>query len=92
MTKREAIRECKKLWKEIEKSGLDKFRFLGSPAGEKWQDKGYQDYCPLCEYVRNGIGCVRCPLQTQHNKDCYKLGYSKRNPLSFFEAIRNLRG
>jgi len=92
MYRREAIRECKKLWEEIEKSRLSKMGFLNSPGGEKWWDKHYRGECPLCEYAFDlSNGCPKCPLVKQYGKDCFALGYSRfgRSP-SFFEAVRGL--
>jgi hypothetical protein len=92
MTKREVIRECKKLWKEIEKSGLGKSYFLKTPAGLSWEDKGYNNDCPLCNeyhpYMTGKVGCGRCPLVKQYiNKVagydresdciCYDLGFNE---------------
>ena len=92
MNKRKAIAECKALWKEIEKSDLGKWGFLGSPVGKKWEMKGYQDGCPLCEYVHDKGGCKVCPLTTQYNKDCVDLKYlqAPHDP-KFFEAVRGLK-
>ena len=91
MTKREAIRECKRMLKEIEKSGLSKGRFLFSLDGGKWRDKHYQAHCPLCEYV--GIDCRKCPLVIQYNKDCYEFGFNHSYTCepSFFHAVRGLK-
>ena len=92
MNKRKAIAECKALWKEIEKSGLGKYEFLGSPAGQKWGMKEYQDNCPLCEYVNNNGGCNVCPLTTQYNKGCTELKFSQApDDPKFFEAVRGLK-
>ncbi len=99
ITRRESIRECKRLWKEIEKSGLDKYGFLHSPAGEKWWCKEYDHDCPLCEYVLgqgyNGETrrCVtHCPLHQQYGKGCALLRYdfTPADP-QFFEAIKGLK-
>ena len=92
MNKRKAISECKALWKEIEGSGLSKDSFLHSPAGEKWQMKGYQDGCPLCEYAHDKEGCKVCPLTTQYNKGCTELRYDQTpDDPKFFEAVRGLK-
>ena len=90
MTKREAIRECKRLWKEIGKFGKDKDDFLESPAGEKWLDKDYQNDCPLCEYAR-GKGCEFCPLYTQYDKGCYELNFEANPPTQFIKAVMGLK-
>ncbi|KKN78470.1 hypothetical protein LCGC14_0350020 [marine sediment metagenome] len=91
MTKREAIRECKGLWKEIERSGKSKWEFLESPAGKKWKDKDYTSDCPLCEYSDGD--CDKCLLLIQYGEDCYDLGYEddRLNSPSFFEAVRGLK-
>ena len=39
--KREAIRECKRLWREIGKSGLSKETFFDSKLGNSWNKKHY---------------------------------------------------
>jgi len=94
MTKREYIRECKRLHKEIERSGLSKFGFLETPAGKKWWDKDYEALCPLCEYTASKESdCDDCPLVLQYGKDCLSLGYSglKISAPEWFEAVRNLK-
>lgn len=98
LTKREAIRECKKLWEEIEESELSKIDFLNSPDGEKWADKNYGNDCPLCEYT-GFLSCQKCPLKTQYEKDCCDLGFRDLDANlkgeislpSFFEAVRGLK-
>ena len=89
VTKREAIRECKRLWKEIEESGLSKYGFLHSPDGEKWLCKNYQDNCPLCEYA-SGNACDKCTLQTKYGKSCYKLDFTSHTP-EWYEAVKGLK-
>lgn len=87
---REAVRECKRLWKEIGKSGLSKQNFLASPAGDKWIAKNYQNDCPLCHYA--GDDCHDCPLVIQYGKLCEELGYQRNPPEpKFFEAVRGLK-
>jgi len=89
MTKREAIRECKRLWKEIVGSGLGKRKFLWETnEGKKWLDKGYDSECPLCEY--DNAGCDDCPLHLQYGESCTSLGYS-RNPKTFYEYVKGLK-
>ena len=93
LTEKKAIRECKRLWEEIEKSGLSKDYFLASPNGEKWVEKNYLANCPLCEY--SGLedeDCVKCPLIIQFEERCVRLGFdeNKCNP-RFFEAVRGLK-
>ena len=94
MTEREAIKECKKLWEEIEKSGLSKENFLNSSAGKKWIEKEYWNDCPLCSYVRESGykgDCIEvCPLYFQYGKDCFQLGFES-DPPRFFEAVRGLK-
>jgi len=96
MNKRQAIKECKELWREIEESGLSKTEFLRTPADEKWVNKDYWGDCPLCEYSQSKEGmatCNHCPLVTQYGKNCYKLGFNddKLSLPSFFKAIRGLK-
>ena len=92
MTKREAIRQCQKLWDEIEKSGLSKDAFLNSPAGKKWLAEDYLNNCPLCEYSEEV--CSDCPLVRQYGKRCWELGFhisSGRHSPSFYKAVRGLK-
>ena len=75
MTRTKAIKECKELWGEIEKSGETKYEFLNSPAGKKWLDKNYFGNCPLCEYAGSKCSeeedsCSYCPLTTQYEEIC----------------------
>ena len=95
MTKREAIKECKELWKEIKKSGETKYGFLNSPGGKKWLAKDYHGNCPLCEYKGPTVqlGCARCPLKTQYDKNCIMLGFSDlgRSSPAFFKAVEGLK-
>ncbi|KKM93466.1 hypothetical protein LCGC14_1208170 [marine sediment metagenome] len=95
MNKRESIRECKRLWKEIKKSGLGKVDFLSSYENSNWVKKKYRSSCPLCEYqgVRQLYPlCPRCPLVKQYGTDCFGLGYSKYGSSpEFFKAIRGLK-
>lgn len=97
ITKKEAIRECKELWAEIEESELDKFGFLNSQAGERWRDKGYVHDCPLCELAfAFRLDCPKCPLVKQYGKNCYKLGFRDRDEFNdinprFFKAVRELK-
>ena len=58
ITKREAIRETKRLWKEIEKSGLDKGNYIyATEGGKKWANKNYHASCPLCQYKESFPNC-----------------------------------
>ena len=80
MNRKEAIRECKKLWADIEASGFTKDAFLGTDEGVKWSEKNYKNDCPLCDYAKRGrigvyAGCVKCPLIKQYRKTCYDLGF-----------------
>jgi hypothetical protein len=87
--KREAIRECKRLWKAIEKSGLSKVDFLNTIDGEIFKDKNYRAGCPLCDYsMQKGIGfltyrskdCKKyCPLIEQYGHGCIALGYGENS-------------
>ena len=98
ITKREAIRETKRLWKEIEKSGLSKIIFLyHSEAGKKWLNKGYRAYCPLCQYIAKfpidgTTRCICCPLVVQGFKKCIVLGFADCPPSpAIFKAIKALK-
>ncbi len=91
LTKREAIRECKRIWKEIGESGLDKDAFLESPNGKKWLAKSYECNCPLCEYASRG--CNVCPLYAQYDTTCTPLGYEEVGCGStrFLDAVKGLK-
>ncbi len=94
LTKKKAIVECKALWKEIEESGLSKNDFLDSPAGERWESKGYEANCPLCEYVGENDCEEKCPLYLQYGEMCMDLGFTLKSgiaELRFFEAVRGLK-
>lgn len=95
MTKRQAVRECKRMWLGkggIKESGLSKDYFLNSPAGGEWLDKHHQNDCPLCEYDGAMGNCSRCPLWTQYGETCSLLGFDDNPPAPrFFEAVRGLR-
>jgi len=93
LTRRQAIRECKKLWREIKASGRIKDVFLfHTPQGRHWLEKGYGSYCPMIQYhfsvsVKTSPHtdvCGRCPLpQMQHGISnilrCVLLGYQPDN-------------
>ncbi len=89
ITKREAVHECKKLWKAIEESGLTKYGFLNSPEGQVWRNKHYIGNCPLCECYN----CRSCPLIIQYGKECIYLGFDDHGPCDkeWFKAIRDLK-
>ena len=95
MNRRTAIGECKKLWGEIEDSGLSKDDFLLTPSGSTWRNK-YEAACPLCDYVTskgNGGVCEQfCPLYLQLGDDCADLGFEAERPCpSFWEAVKKLK-
>ncbi len=91
LSKKQAIAECRQLWKEIEESGLGKSKFLyETDRGKAWLKKDYQGNCPLCEYTND---CHTCPLMTKYGKECRELGFtvgSNSTEPRFFEAIRGL--
>ncbi len=96
LTKREAIRECKELWGEIEKSRLSKSGFLNSKDGEKWLKKGYVCNCPLCDVA--DANCDDCQLTIQYgtNSDflsCYDLGFDENEVPTpeWLNAIKGLK-
>lgn len=94
ITRKEAVRECKELWKEIEESGLTKYEFLNSFDGAKWKAKHYQSNCPLCEYAHYfSSGCLQCPLITQYSKRCDELdfGNNMHSKPKWFGYIRGLK-
>ena len=94
LSEKQAISECKKLWNEIEASGLSKFDFLASPEGKVWKDKNYRADCPLCGYARsfNSTQCSPCPLIQKYGRGCFALGYriSLLANKEWLEAIRGL--
>ncbi len=95
MNKKQAVKECKELWREIRASGLSKEEFLDSPQGRGWLGR-YDGDCPLCELAKK-TGCPNCgdvcPLFAQYGSDCFDLGYSLDIvcPPEWFEAIENLK-
>ncbi len=85
ITLRTAIRECKRLWKEIVASGLSKWDFLQTEAGWKWKKKNYQHDCPLCQYdSEHEDDCKACPLIIQYGQYCYRLAFGS-DPAGFYE-------
>ena len=68
ITKKQAIKECKELWKRIYESGLQKHRYMETHEHTS---------CPLCEYVMqfSYLTCRHCPLITKFNKGCVELNY-----------------
>lgn len=91
MNLKEAIKECKELWKEIEESGKTKYGFLNSPDGARWLAKHYWGSCPLCEYANPA--CSDCPLVIQYGKLCIELGFRDCGESSpeWFKAVRELK-
>jgi len=89
--KREAIRECKRLWKAIEKSGLGKEDFLKSKEGKVWRDKQYINDCPLCDLTC--FKCCDCLLIKQYDENCYDLGFGDINKPSqgWLNTIKGLK-
>ena len=101
ITKEKSISECKKLWEEIEKSGLPKLEFLQTKEGLLWQRKDYWANCPLCQYAashRKELStslsfCLICPLVTKYGKKCSGLGFdvdTHEATKEFFAAVRGL--
>lgn len=76
LTKRDAIRECKKFWKDVKESRLSKRDFLLSERGKQW-DSRYKLDCPLCQYTSQfgDIRCIHCPLVTTYGDTCLHLGF-----------------
>lgn len=93
LTKNQAIRETKELWREIAESGVDKGSFLLSIDGAKWRAKNYLANCPLCEYTT--LNCNLCPLfeldhdTTDDDNPCFHLGYNRNDP-EWFTTIQSL--
>lgn len=93
LTKKKAVSECKKLWKEIEESGLGKEDFLRTLQGEKWLNKEYDSNCPLCDYVdgQEEVSCSCCPIYLQYDMSCSLLGYCYSPPdKEWFDAVKGL--
>lgn len=94
MDKRTAIRECKKLWKEIEESGLSKDDFFDDPINVAWEEKQWMNYCPLCELHQDfPKRCPQCPLVKQIGMQCLTLGFYEDEICEprWFEHIRKLK-
>jgi hypothetical protein len=96
--KREAIRECKRVWKAIFNSGLSKAAYINSKEGKFWRDKNYKFDCPLCNYAKavrmDDFNCrTRCPLQIQYHNTCLNLSWSldKLPSEKWLEAVNGLR-
>lgn len=99
LSKNQAIRECKELWSEIEKSHLSKFRFMkypNSPIAQKVAD--YEVFCPLCEYVKQAFetDCSenqKCPLQEQYGESCMGMGYTGdlTDLTEWYSAVKGLK-
>jgi len=52
LTREQAIEDCKKLWDDIEKSGLSKADFLfTTEEGEEWLERYPGNCCPLCTLI-----------------------------------------
>lgn len=55
LSRNEAIKECKELWRLIKKSRKSKWSFLHiTEDGKTWAGKDYASDCPLCEWVVSG--------------------------------------
>lgn len=94
LTRAMSIEECKKLWADVEASGLSKQDFLKSKAGRKWREKAYLGNCPLCQYDHERKGdCLLCPLEQQYAKGCFDLGFlEKAIPIpEWLNAIKGLK-
>ena len=98
MSRAIAIKECKELWAEIKESGLCKYSFIHSGAGDKWREKNYIGHCPLCEYAEYGKeyseDCHRCPLVIQYGENCSQLGFAgfhKSTTDAWFAAVEGLK-
>ena len=97
LTKREAIRECKRLWKGIGKSGQNKQGYIRAKG---LRDKYLLD-CPLCEYAKKKssiyylVNCEKCPLPPRKKMDfrCYELGFDDELPPSqeWLNVIKGLK-
>lgn len=76
LTRQEAIRECKRLWKpSLKNPSLRKKDLLELYP----KAKQYREGCPLCEYVSQQItiNCrLYCPLYVQFRKGCGELCFS----------------
>jgi hypothetical protein len=95
LTKRQAIKECKELWAEAERSKQDKFIVFR----RLFPEKNYFNSCPLCEYstqfVKPGshllAKCSVCPFITQLGYSCLSLEYTLTGSPTFFQAVRELK-
>ena len=100
ITKRQAIRECKKMWKLITKSCLGKYEWFKTDASIPFSNK-YMHDCPLCEYTNNlrirsvntfDLACRPfCPLYIQLNEGCLGLNYMQEDTTEFYNALLKLK-
>ena len=87
----------KRLWKEIEESGLGKYDYLHK---EGLHNK-YLLNCPLCEYTKHkfcGVfvtDCDKCPLPKEKKMEyrCYELGFEDELPpaQAWLNVIKGLK-
>ena len=95
LTKREAIRECKRFWKAVVKSGLDKHRFIYSNEERReWKSKGYRNDCPLCQYTWGSkkSSCYKsCPLVLQYEEHCIHMKYDTDPNFFYNTYVKGLK-
>lgn len=83
MNKRDAIRLCKKKYRQFMKADDDTVYTLPQPL--KFDINHCTHFCPLCEYVKTKTGrtpfldhensCNLCPLVVQFGYTCGQLHY-----------------
>jgi hypothetical protein len=103
MDKQTAIRECKRMWGDIEKSGLSKDKFMKTEEGKYWEQKEYYCDCSLCHYAMccrdkkaksnpYKIRCSYCPLIEQFGLFCPDLGFIPSEPCwRFWNIVKRLK-
>jgi hypothetical protein len=80
LTEKLAIEETKELWRDISKSGLNKYDFLHNTSkGHVWLNKTYNYACPLCTLA--GFDSRETVLNDGKEKSDYPICCQKSCPL-----------
>ena len=90
ITKHDAIRQCKEIWKLVlDGQARDKYEAC-IKAGYR-----YRYLCPLCDYDAQfgSNNCDKCPLVTQLHTECMSIGtHFYNNPKAFAALVMKLKG
>jgi hypothetical protein len=74
VTKRQAIRDCKKIWRLVaEGKAKDKYDALNQLPDLYMKYKTEHNYCPLCTYASGKVYrdmCSACPYFCTYGFDC----------------------